>query len=590
MLHQQKTRTKKRHLLGAILLALLISMPSYATWSIIAVDRITGEIGIIGASCTFDVQGIASIVPKKGAIVVQAGSSYFARMKGVELMMADSSSEAILAAMRNEEFNPERQQYGVLLLQDDTVPLTYSGKLIKDWNGSKIGDDFAVLGNILVDEKVIENAFDAFNNARGESLTVRLMSALKAGELAGGDKRCGLQYARSAFISVYHPEDEAILKLSVHGIEKGGKPAVSLLNQQLENWNKNQLKNDKIQNQDAIRSFNDNHISTSKMDAFVKHQMDSLHMAGLSIALFNDDKIVYHDALGVMNNETQEKVDDSTIFDAASMSKTVFSFFAMKMVDDGLIDLDTPLYTYMKYPDIAYDKRYKSITARMVLSHTSGFPNWRFLDQNGNYNPNNKLTIQFEPGTKFQYSGEGYEYLANVIAHLKGVKKNELQALIKKDIFDPLNMGESSFVWNDYIEKHRVDGHFKGKLNSGYSNDAEDPDFKASASLQTESKAYSSFLLALMNHKILSEKSRNELLKIQSTSLATKKSKERKYGLGIVIEESAYGTNYSHGGDNLSNTALYIFNPEKKVGYVFFTNSEHKNTFHQNLLDFLLSQ
>ncbi|MEP0266330.1 serine hydrolase [Dokdonia sp.] len=588
MLHQQKA--KSRHLFSVVLLTLLISIPSYATWSIIAVDRVTGEIGIIGASCTFDVQGIASIVPKKGAIVVQAGSSYFARMKGVELMMSDSSAEAILSGMRDKEFNPERQQYGVVLLNDSNAPLTYSGQLIKDWNGSKVGDDFAVLGNILVDEMVIKNAFEAFNNDREESFAMRLMSALKAGEMAGGDKRCGLQYARSAFISVYNPKDDAILKLSVHGIEKGGKPAVSLLDQQFKNWNIQQSKNDLIQTQNTIRSFNGNHISSSKIDAFIKHQMDSLNMPGLSIAFINDDKIVYHDALGVKNNETQEKVDDSTIFDAASMSKTVFSFFAMKMVDDGLIDLDTPLYTYMKYPDIAYDERYKSITARMVLSHTSGFPNWRFLDQNGNYNPNNKLTIQFEPGTKFQYSGEGYEYLAKVIAHLKGLKKNELQTLIKKEIFDPLNMGKSSFVWNEYIEKHRVDGHFKGKLNNGYSNDAEDPNFKASASLQTESKAYSNFLMAIMNLEILSQKSRNELLKIQSTSLATKKSKERKYGLGIVIEESAYGTNYSHGGDNLSNTALYIFNPEMKVGYVFFTNSEHKNTFHLNLLDFLLTQ
>jgi len=588
MLHQQKT--KLRHLLCASLLTVLISIPSYATWSIIAIEKKTGEIGIVGASCTFDVQGIASIVPGKGAIVVQAGSSYFARMKGVELMLSDSSVEDILSAMRNEEFNPERQQYGVILLNDNNAPIIYSGQLIKDWNGSKIGDDFAVLGNILVDEKVIEDAFKAFNNAKGESLAVRLMLALKAGEIAGGDKRCGLQYARSAFISLYNPKDDAILKLSVHGIEKGGKPAVSLLNQQFENWKMQQSKNDMIQNQDTIRSFNDHLISKSKMDAFIKQQMDLLNMPGLSIAFINDNKIVYHNALGVKNIETQEKVDFSTIFDAASMSKTVFSFFVMKMVDDGLLDLDTPLYTYMEYPDIAYDERYKLITARMVLSHTSGFPNWRFIDQKGNYNPDGKLTIQFKPGTKFQYSGEGYEYLANVIAHLKGVKKNELQGLMKKDVFEPLSMGESSFFWNEYIEKNHVDGHFKGKLNSGYSSNTKDPNFKASASLQTESKAFSNFLIAIMSSKILSEKSFQELLKVQSISLATKKSKERKYGLGIVIEESAYGTNYSHGGDNLSNTALYMFNKEKKVGYVFFTNSENKNKFNQNLLDFLLTQ
>jgi CubicO group peptidase (beta-lactamase class C family) len=325
------------------------------------------------------------------------------------------------------------------------------------------------------------------------------------------------------------------------------------------------------------------------MDTFIEHQMDSLNMPGLSIAFINDDKIVYHSVLGVKNIETQEKVDNSTIFDAGSMSKTVFSFFTMKMIDDGILDLDTPLYTYMEYPDISYDERYKLITARMVLSHTSGFPNLRYLDEQGNYNPKGKLTIQFEPGTKFQYSGEGYEYLALVLAHLKGIQKNELQGLIKKELFKPLKMNKSSFVWNNYIEKHRVDGHFRGKLNKGYGNSAKDPNFKASASLQTESKEFSNFLLALINTKIISKKSLKELLKIQSKKLATERSKEQKYGLGIVIEESDYGINYSHGGDNLSHTTLYMFNIEKKVGYVFFTNSENRNTFQINLLHFLLT-
>ncbi|WP_298764073.1 serine hydrolase [uncultured Polaribacter sp.] len=344
----------------------------------------------------------------------------------------------------------------------------------------------------------------------------------------------------------------------------------------------------KVNSEISIRSFNGNLISKSTMDAFIKKQMDSLNMPGLSIAFINDDKIVYQSALGVKNIENQEKVNDATIFDAASMSKTVFSFFVLKMVDDGLLDLDTPLYTYMEYPDIAYDDRYKSITARMVLSHTSGFPNWRYLDEKGNYNPKGKLTIKFEPGTKFQYSGEGYEYLALVVAHLKGIQKNDLQDLIKKEVFEPLSMNNSSFVWNDYIEKHRVDGHFRGKLNKGYGNSAKDPNFKASSSLQTDSKEFSQFLLALINNKIISEKSHDELLKIQSRKLATSRSKEQKYGLGIVIEYSEYGTTYSHGGDNLSHTGLYMFNVEKKVGYVFFTNSEHQNKFQVNLLNFLL--
>lgn len=229
---------KKTAISLLIVLTTLFSTHCYATWSIIAVDRKTGEIGIVGASCTFDVSGIASIVPGKGAVVVQAGSSYFARMKGVELMNNGATIEEILEAMMLGEFQPEKQQYGIILLDSSTIPLVYSGSEIQEWNGEKLGNDFSVMGNILPGEQVVLNAHKAFNENRDKPLAERLMLALKAGEEAGGDKRCETQYARSAFIMVYKPKDGAILKLAIQGIEKGGKPAVTLLNEQFDFWRK----------------------------------------------------------------------------------------------------------------------------------------------------------------------------------------------------------------------------------------------------------------------------------------------------------------------------------------------------------------
>ena len=581
-------KTKRKHLCCAALVTLVCILPSYATWSIIAVDRATGEIGIVGASCTFDVSGIASIVPGKGAIVVQAASNYYARMKGVELMETDASLSTILKAMRQEEFTPERQQYGLIQLSGDTAPMVFSGQYIKEWSGSKIGDDFAVLGNILVDEKVIEKAFATFNGSRHKTLAERLMRSLRAGELAGGDKRCGMQFARSAFISIYRPKDGAILRLSALGLEKGGRPAVGVLQEQFNAWKSETTGN--TLKEGVIRSFNGSLISKSEMDAFIAQQMDSLKMPGLSIAFINDGQIIYNKAFGVKNIETQEKVDSTTLFDAASMSKTVFSFFVLKMVDQGLLDLDTPLYQYMEYPDIAHDERYKLITARMVLSHTSGFPNWRFINDEGYFDPDNALSIKFEPGTNFLYSGEGFEFLALVIAHLKGVTKNGLQTLIKNEVFDPLNMGHSSYVWNDHLERHRAKGHYQGKLNSGYAINAKNPDFIAAGSLQTDANAYANFLIGIMNNALLSEKGYQEFLNVQSVAPAEPAYDEPSYnyGLGIVIEASDYGTNYSHGGENYSHTCRYMFNKEQGVGYVFFTNSEHKMEFDKILMAFLL--
>ena len=224
--------------ISSVLLFILVTTNCFATWSIIAVDRKTGEIGIVGASCTFAVSGIASIVPGKGAIVVQAASSYFARMEGVSLMENNSTTQQILNGMMAERFQPEQQQYGVILIADGAIPMVYSGSEIWEWNGEMLGDDFAVLGNILPDEQVIKKAFKAFNAHRDKSLSERLIMALKAGEEAGGDSRCGKQYARSAFLMIYQPTHGAILKLAVQGIEEGKKPAVSLLNEQFKLWYK----------------------------------------------------------------------------------------------------------------------------------------------------------------------------------------------------------------------------------------------------------------------------------------------------------------------------------------------------------------
>ena len=339
-----------------------------------------------------------------------------------------------------------------------------------------------------------------------------------------------------------------------------------------------------------MHSINGNMIKIDALDSFLKHQMDSLNIPGLSFAYINNDKIVYSKNLGVVNTKTKEPVTNKTLFDAASISKTVFSFFAMQMVDKGLLNLDTPLYKYLKNPDIAYDKRYKKITARMALSHTTGFPNWRYLNDKGQYDPNGKLRIEFKPGTQYRYSGEGFKYLAQVIAHILNTDMNGLQEKMTALLFNPLAMGESGFVWNNYLEKYRADGHINGKPNKGWSINLKDPDFNAAASLQTNAVAYGNFLSALINGKLLSKNSHREILKIQSSRPKTGKKPGVNYGLGIIIDNTNYGTNYAHSGNNGSSTSQYFFNKKHKSGYVFFTNTENKQTrvLDANLKRFLL--
>ncbi|GAB5381246.1 MAG: hypothetical protein Alis3KO_16990 [Aliiglaciecola sp.] len=214
---------------------IVFSIPAQATWSIIAVDRDKGDIGIAGASCTFDVSGIASVIPGKGAIVVQAASNYFARMQGVKMMREEASVEKILESMKQENFTPSRQQYGVILLSEGTMPMVETGHEVKGFKGAKIDNDVAVMGNILVGQKVSDDAFNAFKSPDQTSFAEKMMSALHAGAKAGGDSRCGEQRARSAFISIYSSRTEAITTLSVYGTDVGGMPAVDLLAEKFSN-------------------------------------------------------------------------------------------------------------------------------------------------------------------------------------------------------------------------------------------------------------------------------------------------------------------------------------------------------------------
>src|SRR5262249_11831103 len=136
------------------------------------------------------------------------------------------------------------------------------------------------------------------------------------------------------------------------------------------------------------------------------------------------------------------------IFEAASLTKPVVAYAALKLADSGQLDLDAPLSKYLPEPYIKDDDRLKLITTRRVLSHTTGFPNWRPAGQ--------PLKIHFTPGERFSYSGEGYVYLQKVIEQISG---QPLDAFMKKTVLEPLGMTDSSFVWQERYEKLKATAH-----------------------------------------------------------------------------------------------------------------------------------
>ncbi len=233
-----------RKLYLTIIISLYAATYAHATWSIIAVDRKTGEVGIAGASCTYNVHGIGDVIPGKGVIVVQACSNKDAREHGARLIDEGATSSEIIEALRDKRFDPENQQYGIVLLNDGEPAATYSGDQISNCKEVKTGKEVAVLGNCLANKDMIDKAYSAFYKGRKKKLAERLVAALSTGAYTGGDKRCGKQRASSAFVTVYkkgNNKKNPYLDIVVYGLDKHGNSAVAILEKEFNKWRKQSM-------------------------------------------------------------------------------------------------------------------------------------------------------------------------------------------------------------------------------------------------------------------------------------------------------------------------------------------------------------
>ena len=300
----------------------------------------------------------------------------------------------------------------------------------------------------------------------------------------------------------------------------------------------------------------------------------------LPLLIINEGKIVYERSFGYANTSTQKKVDSSTIFEAASMSKPVFGYFLLKMMQDSVIkiDLDQPVYQYCPYTDIAYDERYKLITARMLLTHTSGLPNQR---------QNDTLTIQFTPGTKYAYSGEGYEYLKKAVEALTHTNSNGLDSLVQKEVVVPLGMKHFSYIANTYLTDHKAYGYFSTPNEDNGKFKPIPTQFGASYSLHTNTNDYAKFLIDIMNNNQLNKASVDSLLKPRVRLMRDGKPTDLYYGFGFGMDSSEYGVRYQHTGNNGNFTGGFMFFRNKKLGVVVFTNGDNGVHLYLKLADLI---
>jgi CubicO group peptidase (beta-lactamase class C family) len=384
----------------------------------------------------------------------------------------------------------------------------------------------------------------------------------------------------------------------VIGCGEKEKPATSVATHAEEQAKPTLLSGDAAGKQPTIMRLDGSTITDAEIDGTVTRLMGAANVPGVGIAIINDGETAFLKAYGIRDKENSRPLTEDSVMAAASLTKVVFAYLVMQLVEEKRLDLDKPVYQYLPkplpeypaYKDLADDPRHKQITARMLLSHTSGFPNLRHL------NKDQKLNINFEPGSRYAYSGEGIMLLQLAV---ETVTRRPVQELMRDRVFQPLEMTRSSMTW---------ESRFKDDVALPYNEDARSlgpPEQRAKAaaagSMLTTLRDFTSFMRAVINCRSLRKETRDLMLspqipilsKHQFPTLATETTEANKlirlsYGLGWGLYWTPYGKGFFKEGhlDGFQNYTVCF--DDSKTGIVIMTNSSNGEGIYQELLETLL--
>jgi CubicO group peptidase (beta-lactamase class C family) len=311
------------------------------------------------------------------------------------------------------------------------------------------------------------------------------------------------------------------------------------------------------------------------LDAVVIERMKAHAVPGASIALIENGKLGYARQYGIADTETASPVTERTLFEAASLSKPLFAFFALTYVADGKLDLDRPLHEYFPTPALAHDERYRAMTARHVLSHRSGLPNWRPTTGD------TSLRLVFAPGTGFEYSGEGYQYLAQVLSAIANVDAAGLEALFQERVAKPLALRHTHFVVPSEVRSRKAAPHDKGRRIAP--EPPRDKGFGAAYAVVTDTVDYATWAIAVLDRKLLAPQVREAFLQPQRASIPPNHPQRalglRDWALGFSIFDTPTGIRYVHGGNNVGYTSVVVLDVERRSGFVVLTNANQAADF-----------
>ncbi len=346
------------------------------------------------------------------------------------------------------------------------------------------------------------------------------------------------------------------------------------------------------------------------IDAEVNKLMTRTGGKGMAVAVIDHGKVGYVHAYGVRNAKGDPLTVDTVMY-GASLTKTVFAYTVMQLVDQGKLKLDTPLKEdldnplssygpdpvfpdkYGPYKDLAGDPRWQKITPRMSLTHSTGFANFWFIE------PDQKLHIHFEPGTRFNYSGEGFILLQFVIEHGRkaqglGVDVGDLT----RANFDRLGMTRTGLMWRDDFAANVADGwNDQGEIQEH--DQRSKP--RVAGSMDTTISDLPKFVAALVRGDGLSAASRAEMTKplLHITTAhqfppflpdlpASEQRKDLYAGLGVVVFDGPQGHGFYKGGhDGQTANAMVCIEASQRC-VVILSNDVRSEAGFADLVQFIL--
>lgn len=344
----------------------------------------------------------------------------------------------------------------------------------------------------------------------------------------------------------------------------------------------------------AIRDFQGRPVSVERIDREARRMMAEARVQGLGMAVIENGRVALVRAWGFRNVDRRLPLQTDTIMYGASLTKFAFAYMVMQLVDEGKVDLDRSIASYLPRPLPEYpfyaalegDERWRRLTPRILLSHTSGLANFAYLE------PDEKMRFHFDPGRRYAYSGEGFIMMQFVLETGLGLKVGDE---MQRRVFDRFGMTRTSMTWRE---------DFAGNLADGYGIDgsfaAHDQRSKprAAGSMDTTIADFAKFLAGFSRGEGASSRSRAEMIRpqiaittpsqfptfLEATSPAMKAIK-LSAGLGVITFEGKFGRAFFKGGhnDTTGNQAICVERGRRCV--LFLSNDVRAESLYQRLTE-----